>query len=221
MPLSSFVRITLASSEFTGRIYTESGLSTRVTGRCACALIVNQLVDDLQSHISFSKGVYDAALACISSLLGSEPGEFSRWPRPSAVIKLQNVVSLVSGEIEVLFSSENTPADALHMIQETLNIICSNLVLDGVFAGGDLPMDQVSLLREICSKIANAQPANRFGDQTVGILNQLQQISKQLPTVEHKMRRCTSSIFEPQLVRGRGNSTTRPEYEVRRRSNSM
>ena len=217
MPLPSFVRITLASPEFTGRIHTERDLSTRVTGCCACALIVNQLVDDLQSHISFSNGVYDATLACIASILGTEPGEFSRCPRPSAVIKLQNVVSLVSGEIEALFTLETTPTDELHMVQETLNIICSDLVLGGAFASGDLPMDQVSLLREIYSKIANAQPANRFGDQTVGILDQLQQISKQLPTVERKMRRCTSSIFEPQLVRER----SQPEYEVRRRSNSM
>jgi len=69
-------------------------------------------------------------------------------------------------------------------------------------------MNQVLSVREICSKIANAQPANRFRDQTTKILDQLQQISKQLPTVEYKMmRRCTSSIFGPQFVRGRSKLT--------------
>ena len=222
VPLPFFVYTTLANPEFTRRVHTERDLTTLVTDRCIGTLIVNKLVDDFQLRISFSNGVYDAALACISSILDTEPRELLRWPRPSAVIKLQNVVSLVSGEIETLFTLETTPTDALNIVQETLNIICSDLVLDGVLAGGDLPVDQVSFLRDICSKIANAPPANRFGDQTVEILDQLQQISKRLPTVERKMRRCTSSIFETRLVRGRSNLTARPEYEVRRRrSNSM
>jgi hypothetical protein len=222
--LPSFVRITLAKPEFTRRIQTERDLAARVTGRCACALIVNKLVDDFPSRISFGNGVYNEELACISSLLGTVPGKFSRWPRPPAVIKLQNVVTLVSGEIEALLSSEQTPTDTLHTVQQTLNVICSDLVFGGVFAVGDLPMDQVSLLREICSRIANARPANYLFimDETAEILGQLQQISKQLPTAEHKMRRCTSSVFDPRSVRGRGNLTTRPEYEVRRRrSKSM
>jgi hypothetical protein len=221
--LPSFVRIILAYPEFTRRIHTERDLATRVSGRCACALIVNKLVDDFRSRISFGNGVYNEELACISSLLGTAPGNFSRWPRPSAVIKLQNIVTLVSGEIEALLSSEQTPTDTLPTVQQTLDIICSDLVFGGVLAVGELPMDQVSLLREICSRIANARPANLFiMDETTEILGQLQQISKQLPTAEHKMRRCASSVFDPRSVRGRGNLTTRPDYEVRRRrSKSM
>ncbi|KAH9001095.1 hypothetical protein EDB92DRAFT_11019 [Lactarius akahatsu] len=222
VPLPSFVCISLASPEITRRIQTEKDLTARVTGRCACALIINKLVDDFQSRISFGDGVYDADLACISSILGTEPDEFLRWPHHSTAIRLLNVISLMSGEIEALFIWEETPADVLRVMQQTLNIICSELVLGGVFASGDLPMDQVSLLREICSRITNAQPADRFRDQTVELLDQLQQISKQLPLVECKMRRCASSIFDPQLIRERGNLTTRPEYEVRRRrSKSM
>ncbi|KAH9180730.1 hypothetical protein EDB89DRAFT_60432 [Lactarius sanguifluus] len=222
VPLPSFVRISLASPEITRRIHTDKDLTARVTGRCACALIVNKLVDDFQSRISFGDGVYDAELACISSILGIEPDEFLRWPHHSTAIKLLNVISLMSGEIEALFIWEETPADVLRVMQQTLNIICSGLVLGGVFASGDLRMDQVSLLREICSRITNAQPADRFRDQTVELLDQLQQISKQLPLVGYKMRRCASSIFDPQLVRERGNLTPRPEYEVRRRrSKSM
>ncbi len=222
VPLPSFVRNTLASPKIIRRIHTEKAPTSRVTGRCFGALIVNKLVDDFKSRISFRSGVYDAELACISSILGTEPGEFLRWPRPSAVIKLLNVVSLVSGEIETLFTSGPMPGDMLNIIKQTIDIITPELVLGGAFARGDLPMDQVLLLRKICSKIANAHQANRFGDETAGILDRLQQISKQLPTVEYKMRRCTSSIFGPQFVRGRGNLTTRPEYEVRRRrSKSM
>jgi len=134
----------------------------------------------------FGGGVYDdAELGCISSILGTGPGEFLRWPRPSAVIKLLNVISLVSGEIEPLFTSGPTPVDVLNIVQQTINIISPELVLGGAFACGDLPMDQVLLLRGTCSKIANAQPANRFKDQMLEILHQLQQISKQLPPVEY------------------------------------
>ena len=43
-------------------------------------------------------------------------------------------------------------------------------------------MDEVLPLRrgDICSRIANARPTNRFRDEKVGILTQLEQISKQL-----------------------------------------
>jgi hypothetical protein len=180
---------------------------------------VNKLVDDFQSRTSFIGGAYAAELARISSLLGTELGEFSRWSRPSAVIKLQNVVSLVSGEIEDLFTSSTAAAGGTQIVQQTLDDICSDLILRSAFGAGDLHMSQVSLLRDMCSKIANTRPANRFRDETVGLLQRLQQISKQLPTVERKMRRCTSSIFDPRSVRGRSISTTRPES--RRRSKSV
>ncbi|KAF8261187.1 hypothetical protein EI94DRAFT_1746504 [Lactarius quietus] len=221
-PLPPFVRTTLASPKFTRRLHAESDLPTRVIGRCVQALIVNKLVDDFQSRISLSIGVLDAELASISSILDIVPGEFSRWPRLSVVIKLQNVIFLMSGEIEDLFSSSATaPADVLYIVRKTLNAICSDLVLGGVFAGRDLPMDQVSSLREICSSIANARHPNRFDGRTVEILDRLQQISKQLPTVKHTIRRCTSTIFDSKSVRGRSDLTTRPEYEVRRRSGSV
>ncbi|KAI9447497.1 hypothetical protein H4582DRAFT_7031 [Lactarius indigo] len=243
VPLPSFVRITLTNQEVTWRIHTARDINARVTGRCFGALIVNKLVDNFNSRTSFSNGVYDADLACISSILGTAPSEILRWPHPSAVIKLLNVVSLMSGEIETLLAQRPTPVESMSMgptpvwqppvmvpptmapapvdmlsiVQQTIDVIGPELVLGGAFTCGDLPMDQVSLFRKICSKIANAQPDNRFTDQTMGILDQLQQISKKLPMVEYRMRRCASSIFSPQFVRGRVNSTTRPEYEVRRR----
>lgn len=220
MPLPSFVRITLASPELTRCLHAKRRLNARVTIRCVQALIVNKLVDDFQSRNSFNCVDYDAVLAWISSLLGTEPGEFTRWPRPSAVIKLRNVISLVSGEIEDLFTSGTPPASILQIVQQTLDIISLDLVLRGVFYGGDLPMDQVLLLRKSCSRIANARPVNRFRDGAVGILKRLEQISTKLsPTVERKMRRCTSSIFDPQLIRGRSSSTTHPVS--RRCSKSM
>jgi hypothetical protein len=144
-------------------------------------------VDDFQTRISFSSGrVYNEELRCVSSLLDIEPGEFSRWPRPSAVIKLQNIISLVSGEIESLFTLETPLVDALKIVQQTLDITSLSLTLGGAFNGGDLPVDQVLLLREICSKIANTLPSNQFTDEAAGILEQLEQISKQLPTAERQ-----------------------------------
>ena len=219
MPLPSFVRITVASPELTRRLHAKKRLNSRVTRRCVQALIVNKLVDDFQSRNSFRGADYDAVLAWISSLLGTEPGEFTRWPRPSAIIKLRNVISLMSGEIEDLFISGTPPANILQIVQQTLDIICPDLVR-GVSSGEDLPMDEVLPLRDICSRIANVRPTNRFKDETVETLAQLEQISKQLLTMERKMRRCTSSTFQvdPQLVRGQNKFTTRPESRGRSKS---
>ncbi|KAF8261194.1 hypothetical protein EI94DRAFT_822139 [Lactarius quietus] len=211
-PLPPFVPITLASPEFTQRLHAEGDLPTRVIGRCVQALIVNKLVDGFQSRISLSIGVDDAELASISSILGTEPDELLRWPLLSAVIdiKLQNVIFLMSGEIEDLFSPYGeTPTDALHVVQQTLKVICSDPVLGGVFVSGDLPMNQVRLLRERCSNIANAY-ANRISVK--------EQLLKHMPTVERKIRRWTTTTFDPKSVRGLGNLTAQPEYEKRRRS---
>jgi hypothetical protein len=218
VPLPPSARITLTSPELTQRIRTEEDITIRVTGRCVQALIVNELAGSFQPRISFRDGVhYDAELACMLSLLDTEPDEFLRWPRPSAVIKLQNFISLMSSEIGDLFTSWTAPADVMQIVQQTLHITCSDPVR-GVFSGEDLPMDQALLLRNVCWKIANTRPANRFRDETVGLLERLQLISKQLPTVESKMRRCASLVFDRD-VRGRCNLPTRPER--RRRSKSM
>ena len=204
---------------FTQCIHTEMNLTTRVTGRCVRVLIVNTLANSSRTRISFSSdGTYDEELRRVSSLLVTEPSEFSRWPSPSPAIELQNIVSLMSGEIEALFTSGTPPPNVLLIVQQTLDIIYPDL-LRSAFDGGDLPMDQVLQLREICSKIVNARPANRFSDETVGILERLQQISKQLHTMEREMRRCTSSIFDPQSIRGRSKLAIRTES--RRRSKSM
>ena len=214
VPLPSFFRITLTNPEFTRRIYAEGDITTRITGRCLHALIINRLLGDFQSDIHH--GNYDLTLD-LPSLVGInlEPGESTRWSRPSAVLRLRNVISLMSDEIEVLLTS-GTPS-VLQIVQETLDIICPDLVR-GVFSGEDLPVDEVLPLRDICSRIANTRPTNRFRDEVVGILAQLEQILKQLPTMERKMRRCTSSTFVPQLVRGRSNFTTRPESGKRSKS---
>ncbi len=118
VPLPSFVHITLASPKITRRLRTKMGdLTDRVIRCCVLALIVNKLADDFQSHISFGGGLYDAELACISSILSTEPSEFLHRPRPSAVVKLQNVVSLVSGEIKTLFTSGTTGTPAEYCTQ--------------------------------------------------------------------------------------------------------
>ena len=178
MSLPSFVGITLTGPDFTGRIYFNGDVTIRVTGCCIRALIVNKLADSISSS---SAAVYNEEMGCVSSLFGTKPGEFSRWRCPSTVIKLHNLVYFMSvaSDTETLFTLETLPADVLKMVQQTLEIISSDLTQGGVFNGGDVPMDQVLLLREICSKIANTWPANQ---PTVVILEQLQQISRQLPT---------------------------------------
>jgi len=219
VPLPSFIRITLSRPEIARCIRPERDLAARIIGRCFEALIVNKLVDDFKSQISSRNGVYDAQLAYISSIIGTEPHELLRWPRLSTVIKLRNMVSLVSGDIEVLFTLGPTPADVLDIVQQTLNILSPDLVRGSAFE--DLPIDQVVLLREICSRIANAQPPYRLNEQTAEILYQLQQISKRPSTAEYRIRRCASSIFDPQTVRRRSDLATVPANGTRRRSRSM
>ena len=182
MPLPSFVSITLTNPEFTRRIHSKGDLTTRVTGRCVQALIVKKLADSISS----SGGVCDVEMGWVSSLLQIEPAEYSRWRRPSPVLKLHNVVSLMSSEIETLFTLETSPADVLKIVQQTLEIISSDLTQGGAFNDGDLPMDQVLLLREICLKIANKRPVNQFTGEAADILERLQQISESLSAAEQQ-----------------------------------
>ena len=179
MSLPPFVGITLTGPEFTRRIYLNGDVTIRVTGCCIRALIINKLADSISSS---SAAVYNEEMGYVSSLFSVESSEFSRWRRPTSVIKLHNVVHLMSSDTESLFTLETPPADVLKMVQQTLEIISSDFTQGGAFNGGDVPMDQVLLLREICSKIANTRPANQPTGEAVGILEQLQQISRQLPT---------------------------------------
>lgn len=175
MPLPSFVGITLTDPEFTRRIHSKGDLTIRVTGRCIQALIVNKLVDSISS----SSAAYGEEMGWVSSLLGTEPDEFSRQRRPTTVTKLHNVINLMSSEIESLFTLETPRADVLKIVQQTLEIISSDLTQGGAFDDGDVPKDQVLLMHNICSKIANNRGANQFTSEAAGILEQLEQISKQ------------------------------------------
>ena len=70
-----------------------------MTVRVLQALIVNRLVSELQPKIYY--GIYDRT-PDLPSFVGINlwPGEYTRWSRPSAVLKLRNIISLMSDEIE-------------------------------------------------------------------------------------------------------------------------
>ncbi|KAH9026097.1 hypothetical protein EDB84DRAFT_1440213 [Lactarius hengduanensis] len=71
--------------------------------------------------------VEDAELACISAILGIEHHEELLSPHQLRIINFQKVVSLLSGEIDILFTMEGTPASILGTAQDTLHDLANRL----------------------------------------------------------------------------------------------
>ncbi len=170
-PLSSNFPLMLARPEITRHLRTEQDPVARITGRCFGALIVSMLVGALGSPISFSSGVRIAELACISAILGTEHREVSFLPHQLHIVNFRNVVSLVSGEIDTLFTAAGTPADVLNIAQDTLNILADRLLASGV-----LPRDQRLLLKGPYSDVVNALGSDQLKNETVKTLDRLLQI---------------------------------------------
>ncbi len=117
-PLPPYFPLMLASPEITHHFHTEQDPVARLTGCCFGALIVSKLVDSLKSSISLSGNVENAELACISTILGTGHREDLLLPLQRRVINFQNVVSLMSGEIDILFTTEGMPADLQDIAQD-------------------------------------------------------------------------------------------------------
>lgn len=109
-PLPSYFPLMLASPDITRQLQTEQDPVARITGCCFGALIVSKLVDAFESHISLSSGVCNSELACISAILGTEYHKVPLLPHQLRLLNFRNVVSLISGEIETIFSVAGLPA---------------------------------------------------------------------------------------------------------------
>ncbi len=143
-------------------------------------------MDSLKSSISLSGNVENAELACILTILGTGHREDLLLSHQLRVINFQNVVSLMSGEIDILFTTEGMPADLLDIAQDTLYIL-SNRLRDRRFVFEDVPVDQRGLLLDIHGEVQNALRSNsdRLKDQKVETLDRLRQVLEKLqPTVE-------------------------------------
>jgi len=176
----------LSRPEITHHFQTEQDPVARLTGCCFGALIASKLVDSLKSSISLSGNVENAELACILTILGTGHREDLLLSHQLRVINFQNVVSLMSGEIDILFTTEGMPADLLDIAQDTLYIL-SNRLRDRRFVFEDVPVDQRELLLDIHGEVQNALRSNsdRLKDQKVETLDRLRQVLEKLqPTVE-------------------------------------
>src|SRR6266702_4288476 len=179
-PLPSYFPLVLARPEITRHFQTEQDPVARITGCCFGALIVSKLVDALESPIFLSGHVRNAELACISAILGTEHDEGLLLPHQLHFINFRNVVSLMSGEIDTLFTAAGMPANVLNIAQDTLYILA-----DRMFVLVGLPMDQQRLLQEIYWDVVNALRSDQLKNETVKVLDRLWQILENiLPGVE-------------------------------------
>ncbi len=185
-PLPPYFPLMLASPEITHHFQTEQDPLARLTGYCFGALIVSKLVDALGSPISLSGHVDNAELACISAILGTGHREDLLLPHQLRVINFQNVVSLMSGEIDTLFATEGMPADILGIARGTLYILASRLCNDEM-GFEDVSVDQRRLLLNIYEEVQNAvlYQSDWLKDQAVKTIVRLLHMSEQLqPAVE-------------------------------------
>jgi hypothetical protein len=123
--------LVLASPAITHLSQTEHPVA-RITGRCFGALIVSKLVGAFMSPnpLSDRDRADNVELACrILSISVSQNREDSLLPLPCQllVINFRSVASLMSGEIDTLFTAEGVRADILTTAYDTLHILKKHL----------------------------------------------------------------------------------------------
>ncbi|KAH9071447.1 hypothetical protein EDB83DRAFT_2364006 [Lactarius deliciosus] len=183
-PLSSYGPLVLAAPEVTRLFQTEQDLVARITGSCFGALIVDKLMNSLESALSSSGHFRNTEMACISTILGTEHREVLLLPHQLRVINLWNVVSLMSSEADTLSTAAGLSVDVLKLVQDTLDILVNRL-RDHLFVSRRLPIDQWQLLQKRYSDVVNALASDQLRKETVKTLNQLRQLlEKLLPGVE-------------------------------------
>jgi hypothetical protein len=183
-PLPSYFLLVFARPEITSHLQSAQDISVRITGCCFGALIASKLVDTLELPICLSGPIRNADVACISAILGIWNSDGLLSPHQLHLINFRNVVSLMSSEIDKLFTSEGKPGDLLIIAQDTLHVIANSL-RDSMFVLGGLPRDQGRLLQEIYSEVERALSSDQLKNETLKTLGRLRQIlGKLLPAVE-------------------------------------
>ncbi|KAI9447583.1 hypothetical protein H4582DRAFT_1894801 [Lactarius indigo] len=179
--LPSYFPLMLASPEITHHLQTEQDPVSRLTGCCFGALIASKLVDAFTSPVLLGGRVENAELACVSAILGTGHGEGSLSPRQLRVINFQKVVSLMSNEIDNLFTAEGTPAGILAIAQETLHGLANRLRYRG-FGLKHAPTDHQALLPDIYREVQKAVRPNsgRHKGRMLKTLERLRQLSEKL-----------------------------------------
>ena len=192
-PLPHYFPLMLASSEMTRHFQTEQDPIIRLTGCCFGALIASKLVDTLNSerYVSFRPYGQGAELACIYAILGTKYLDIPLRPHRLRIINLLNVVSLISGEIDALFTdSEGMSVDTLRgnmpladTTKVTLRILADRL-RDTRFIPRRLPMHRRQLLQEIYFDVEDAFGLHRLKHETTNALDRVQKkLVRLLPPV--------------------------------------
>ena len=177
--LPSYFALMFARPEIIHHLRTEQDAAVRITGCCFGALVASKLVDALEPPISLGSPIPNADVACISAILGTEHRDDLFSPNQLHLINFRNIVSLMSSEIDTLFTSEGIPADLLVIAQNTLYVIANSL-RDSIFVLGGLPREQGRLLREMYSDVEDALSSDQLKNETVKTLERLRQISGKL-----------------------------------------
>ena len=127
-PLPSYFPCTLASPEIIRLIQVEQDPASRATGRCFGALVVMKMAADIRSRADLNLPIRDEELACLSAILDAEGPNLRTWFSRPCAIELANMISLISTEIDFLFSDTVTSeSEVLDMMQQTYNILTRTL----------------------------------------------------------------------------------------------
>ena len=127
-PLPSYFPCTLASPEIIRLIQVEQDPASRATGRCFGALVVMKMAADIRSRADLNLPIRDEELACLSAILDAEGPNLRTWFSRPCAIELANMISLISTEIDFLFSDTvSSESEVLDMMQQTYNILTRTL----------------------------------------------------------------------------------------------
>jgi hypothetical protein len=125
-------------------------------------LVVKKLANDMTSPARVSVAGITAEMACISAILGA-PGEQVRdWLDREGAVDLANVISLASGEFEVLVAG-GAEGDVGDIFQQTLRILTEGIISSR--ANVEWDGDQVAQFHEIHSRFADARVPDELKEQ--------------------------------------------------------
>jgi hypothetical protein len=118
-----FSTLGVASPDLVHLFQTEQDSNSRVTGRCISALVVMKLMADIRSRTNSNVQISHDQLTCLSTILGAESHDLKLWLSRPYAVELANIISLISSEIDWLFSNKALASEVMDMMQQTYGIL--------------------------------------------------------------------------------------------------
>jgi len=185
--LPSYVRSTFANSEMTRRIQSEEDIAARLIGRCFNSLIVKKVIQDIRNHTAQGRLPSVAELSCPAAILDKTSGEVANLLSPPSAIRLANIVSLTSSEMDTL-AKGRVPSEVQDIFRKSLDILLSDLL---ALPNDELPPDLVDISHET---YANAEQSRSPG----WLVDRLRQISEWLSIVLEEPEEPRLALPEPE-----------------------